>query len=68
MIYFVIGYFVGGLVMTVGLMFIRAGTLKIDQISSDKDTYRFEIDDLDKLATKKYILLKVDPDADLSQN
>lgn len=43
------------------------GVLKIDRNNSNKDLYRFEIDNLDELATKKFIVLRVDNDADLSQ-
>lgn len=68
MVYFVLGLVVGILVMSLGIYYLIVGTLRIDQISSEKDLYRFEIDNLDKLSTRKYIVLKVDPDADLSQN
>ena len=43
------------------------GVLKIDRYHSDKELYRFEIDNLDELAKKKFIVLQVDNDADLSQ-
>ena len=43
------------------------GTLKIDQSNPEKDVYRLEIDNLDTVAKKKHIYLKVDPKADLSQ-
>lgn len=44
-----------------------SGTLKIDSSNPEKDVYRFEIDDLDKLSKKSRIVLKVDRNADLSQ-
>ena len=45
------------------------GVLKIDlKTNKDKDIYRLEIDDLDSLSKKKYIILKVDNEADLSQH
>lgn len=44
-----------------------AGTLKIDRSYPNKDVYRFEIDNLDKISNKKRIVLKIDPNADLSQ-
>lgn len=44
-----------------------AGTLKIDRTNPDKDVYRIELDSLDKLPNKKRIVLKIDPNADLSQ-
>lgn len=68
MIHFVVGLIVGVFIMAFGVLTLKVGTLKIDQISSDKDVYRFEIDNLDKLSKRKYILMKVDPNADLSQN
>lgn len=43
------------------------GTLKIDSSNPDKDVYRFEIDHLDNISNKKRIVLKIDPNADLSQ-
>lgn len=43
------------------------GTLQIDQ-KGKKELYRFEIDDLDTLSKKKYVRLKVDNNADLSQD
>lgn len=43
------------------------GTLRIDQ-KGEKDLYRFEIDDFDSLSKKKYVTLKVDKNADLSQH
>lgn len=44
----------------------ESGTLRIDHSNPEKDVYRFEIDDLDNLSTKKHIVLKVDNTADLS--
>lgn len=44
-----------------------AGTLRIDHSNPGKDTYRFEIDDLNTLGKSKRIVLKVDNNADLSQ-
>lgn len=51
------------------LLFIRffSGTLRIDRTNPDKEIYRFDVKDLDKLSKKKYVLLSVDNDADLSQ-
>lgn len=44
-----------------------AGTLKIDHSDPNKDSYLFEIDDLDSLSRKKLVVLKIDNDARLSQ-
>lgn len=43
------------------------GTLKIDCSDPDKDTYSIEIDDLDKLAKKSRVSLKVIKSATFSQ-
>lgn len=43
------------------------GTLRIDHSSSEKDIYRFEINDLDKISEKKSIVLKIDNSANLSR-
>ena len=43
------------------------GTLQIDS-KGEKEFYRFEIDDFDGLSKKKYVRLKVNNDADLSQH
>lgn len=48
---------------------VASGTLQIDHSNPEKDIYRIVIDqnDLDKLASKKKIVLKIDNNADLSQ-
>ena len=43
------------------------GTLQIDS-KGEKELYRFEITDFDGLSKKKYVRLKVDNNADLSQH
>ena len=56
-----------GLTLMLGRTFRKeSGVLRIDRSNPEKDRYRFEIDDLNKLSTKKYIVLKVDNTADLS--
>lgn len=57
------------LIITEIIMYVSAanGTLRIDHSDPEKDIYRIEIDNLDKLSKKKRIILKVDNDADLSQ-
>ena len=66
-------YALGGIAL--GLIFsalIRGvrcdGTLRIDHSNPDKDTYRFEVNDLDNLSKKKRIVLKVDNNAIFSQD
>ena len=43
------------------------GTLSIDRSNPVKDVYQIKVNDLDSIAKKRYIILKVDNDADLSQ-
>lgn len=43
------------------LLFSRpVGVLKIDSSNPEKDLYRFEIDNLDKLSEKKQIVLRIE--------
>ena len=66
---FALIFFLGVLlgVIIKSLIKTSVGTLLIDKNNPDKDLYRFVIDDLDILDNKKYITLKVDHHADLSQ-
>jgi hypothetical protein len=65
---FVIGVVVGALITSVIYYVIRvSGTLRIDRTDPDRDIYRLELGDLDKLAKKKRVLLKVDTHANLAQ-
>ena len=65
--------FVGGLLVGVivyKLIFrfcSKKGILRIDHSNPEKDVYRFEIDGIVDNSTKRFIL-KVDHNADLSQN
>ena len=43
------------------------GVLRIDHSNPQKDLYLFEIDDIEKLGKKKYVNLKIDHKANLSQ-
>lgn len=61
---FAIGFVLGALV----ILLSTVGTLKIDHSNPEKDVYRFEIDDIDKLSKRKRVVLKVDNKADLSQD
>ena len=65
---FILVFFLGVMITLVVISRLSAGIIKIDRTNPDKDVYRLEIDDLDKLTKKKYILLRVNPKADLSQN
>jgi len=44
-----------------------AGVLRIDRTNPKSDIYKIEIADLDKLAKRKFIILKVDNKANFSQ-
>lgn len=44
------------------------GTLRIDHSNPNKDIYRFDLGDLDKLNSKRRVVLDVDHNARLSQN
>ncbi len=63
---FLIGVFVGVLLCK-GLSRYE-GVLRIDHTDPEKDVYRFDIVDFDRLNKKKKITLKVDNSADLSQD
>ena len=65
-----IGMFVGLFGATIGYFTKTTfGTLKIDRGNPEKDIYRFDIDgDIVNLPKKKRIIMRVDPNADLSQD
>lgn len=65
---FVAGVVLGLLIMAVVYKFQTiAGILKIDHSDPEKDVYRLDIADLDKLDKKRRVALKIDHNADLSQ-
>lgn len=66
LIYFTLGLIVEGIINMILKIRSTVGTMRIDR-HSEKDIYRLEINDLDGLSKKKYIVLRVDNDADLSQ-
>ena len=60
------GVFVGSLISS--FMWWRRtslGTLRIDHSNPEKDIYRFEVDNLDKVSKNKRIMMKIDNNADL---
>lgn len=59
-----------GCVVTNMLNSVRSatGVLRIDRSNPEKDLYKFEVDNLDELAIKTQLVLKIDNHADLSQN
>lgn len=63
-----IGAVIGAIVFAIiRLVFVTDGTLRIDHSDPEKDVYRLEIDNLEKLAKKSRLELKIDHDAHLSQ-
>ena len=68
MLSFILGTVFGFIVACIWFATRTVGKLKIDHSNPDKDLYRFEIDDLDKLSEKKIIVLEIDRNADLSQH
>lgn len=65
---FIIGVIFGSIVYAIiQYVTVAHGTLRIDRSDPEKDVYRFEIDNLDKLNKKSCVELKIDHDADLSQ-
>lgn len=68
-ILFLIGVFAGSIITCILAALKQArGTLLIDRSNPEKDTYRICIGNLDDLSKKKEVLLKVNPNADLSQD
>lgn len=71
-LWLVVGIIVGIIVTLVFSAIFRrvrtaCGILKIDRSNPEKDVYRLDIGDLDKLSNKKRVVLTVDNRADLSQ-
>ena len=67
LVYFFLGLMVGVIIMITAGIQSTVGVLRIDHSNPEKDTYRFEIADLDNLSRKKRVSLRVDNRADLSQ-
>lgn len=67
-LWLIIGFFTGSIFTSI-ICRIRSasGVLKIDRSNPEKDIYRFDVRDLDSIAKKKRIILKIDNNADLSQ-
>lgn len=67
-LFFIIGVFIGSVITCIIQHFKRVyGVLKIDTSDSIKDKYHIYFDDFDTLSKKKFLLLKIDHNADLSQ-
>lgn len=67
-LYYLLGMIVGVIISYIAYTtFGCYGILKIDHNNPGKDIYRLELKELDDLPKQKYIVLKVDNNADLSQ-
>lgn len=66
---FVLGAWVLGVIIGVLIAHFEKphGTLRIDHSNPEKDIYRMEFDELDTLSKKTRVVLKVDNNANLSQ-
>lgn len=49
-------------------LYRQCGTMRIDHSNPEKDIYRLDIDSLSKMSKRRYIILRVDNNADLSDN
>ena len=66
-IMFIFGIIIGLIIAALIALRFPSGTIRIDQRNPNKELYRFEFDDLDILPKSKYLILKVDTKANLSQ-
>jgi hypothetical protein len=60
--------FLGSMVATFMCNVTSGGTLNIDRSNPEKDLYLFDVGDLEKLPKRKYIVLKVNPNANLKDD
>lgn len=68
MLSFILGTMFGFVVTCIWFATRTVGKLRVDHSNPEKDLYRFEIDDLDKLSKRKMVILKIDHRADLSHD
>lgn len=64
---FIAGIVIGMLVSAIAIVRMQVGTFLIDRSDHQKDICRLDINDLDDIAKKDFIILRVDSHADLSQ-
>lgn len=60
--------FLGSMVATVMCNAASGGTLNIDRSNPEKDIYLLDVGDLEKFQKKRYIVLKVNPNANLKSD
>lgn len=66
---FAVGILVGVLITTIVMdAHSGFGTLRIDHSNPEKDVYLFDIDKFEDISDKKRVILRVDHNANLSQN
>ena len=66
-VWWIAGYILGALVTAIGISIkSKFGAFRIDHSNPDRDKYLLDIGDLDKLSGKKFVILRVDHEADLS--
>ena len=66
---FAVSGFVLGVItaVLVFMLFSLGGTLRIDSVSNpERELYRFEVDDIENIGKKKWIILTIDHNANLS--
>ena len=63
---FIFGLIAGLFLAALYALRFPTGTIRIDLRNPEKELYRFEFDDLDILPKSKYLILKVDTNANLS--
>ncbi len=68
-VWFVIGVFVEAIVASIiEALRTTRGVLKVDCSDPKKDRYKIEVDNLDVIPKKKFLVLKIDTRSDLSQD
>lgn len=67
-LFVVLGYVLGVIAsILVFMLFALGGTLRIDSVSNpERELYRFEVDDIENIGKKKFIVLTIDHNANLS--
>lgn len=67
-LFVVIGFTLGVIAsILIFMLFMLGGTLRIDSVSNpERELYRFEVDDIENIGKKKFIVLTIDHNANLS--
>lgn len=67
-LWFLVGLVIGSIITVIVMCKLTvSGVLRIDHSNPEKDIYRFDVDDIDRLSKKKRITLSIDNNADLSR-